>query len=244
MRYGILGDIHANLSALETAIAALEQVGVDQILSVGDVVGYGAAPKECIRLLQDRSALVVQGNHDAACAGVLNDEYFNRYAREAVRWTQGELDEDDLAWLRDLPLTLTLEHCQVAHGTLAGPENFDYLMGVENARPSIQVMTRPVCFVGHSHLPITVLEPRESVGRIGFSPDSVVDLSESRRTIVNVGSVGQPRDEDPRLAVAIYDVDAETVEIQRHEYDIAAEAKRITDAGLPRVLADRLWIGL
>ena len=244
MRYGILGDIHANLSALSVALGVLDSAGVDQIVSVGDVVGYGAAPAECIALLRERRVQVVQGNHDAACAGRLDDEYFNRYAREAVRWTQGQLSQDDLAWLGQLPLSLELEHCHVAHGTLAGPEHFDYLLGVENARPSIQAMRKPVCFVGHSHLPITVIEPREAVGRLGYSPDSEVDLSETRRAIVNVGSVGQPRDEDPRLAVALYDTEEAFVRIERHPYDITTEAERIVSAGLPKILGDRLWLGI
>ena len=244
MRYGILGDIHANLTALRTAMARFDAASVDVIVSVGDVVGYGAAPEECIKILRDAGAFVVQGNHDAACVGAIDDEYFNRYARDAVRWTRAELSRDDLDWLEGLPLTLELEHCQVAHGTLAGPEHFDYLLGVENARPSIQAMTRPVCFVGHSHLPLTVVEPRDAVGRLGFSPDSDIDLSDCRRAIVNVGSVGQPRDEDPRLALAIFDSDEERVVIERHEYDIGVEARRILDAGLPKILSDRLWIGV
>ncbi|MEO0653052.1 MAG: metallophosphoesterase family protein [Planctomycetota bacterium] len=244
MRYGILGDIHANLTALGVALSVLDDAKVDAIISVGDVVGYGAAPRECIDLLKSRQVHVVRGNHDAACCGQLDDEYFNRYAREAVRWTRKQLSEQELRWLSELPLTLELEHCHVAHGTLAGAEHFDYLLGVENARPSIQAMTKPVCFVGHSHLPVTVMEPRESVGRLGYSPDPTVDLSESRRAIVNVGSVGQPRDEDPRLAVALYDVDEAWVRIERHPYDIETEANRITEAGLPKILGDRLWLGI
>lgn len=244
MRYGILGDIHANLSALEVALGVLDRAGVNAIVSVGDVVGYGAAPQQCIRLLRERGVHVVRGNHDAACSGLLDDEYFNRYAREAVRWTQSQLSAAELEWLRGLPLTLELDHCHVAHGTLAGAEHFDYLLGVENARPSIQAMAKSVCFVGHSHLPVTVIEPKESVGRLGYSPDPAVDLTESRRAIVNVGSVGQPRDEDPRLAVAIYDANEQWVRIERHAYDIDVEATRIAAAGLPKILGDRLWLGI
>jgi diadenosine tetraphosphatase ApaH/serine/threonine PP2A family protein phosphatase len=244
MRYGILGDIHANLTALDRALAALEGERVDQVVSVGDVVGYGAAPAECIARLAEVGAVVVRGNHDAAVGGVHDYGYFNRYAREAVEWTRSRLSPDELRWLRELPLTATLEHCEVAHGTLAEPEQFHYLVGVEDARRSIQVMTKKVCFVGHSHLPLTVVEPSESVGRLGLAPDPILDLSECRRAVVNVGSVGQPRDEDPRLAVAIYDSDSDLLRIDRLDYDIDVESDRILTAGLPKILADRLWIGL
>ena len=244
MKYGILGDVHSNLSALLEALAEFERRSVDVIVSVGDVVGYGAAPAETIRILREHGVLVVKGNHDAACVGDEDDRYFNRYAREAVRWTRSTLGQDDLDWLRSLPLTLELEHCHVAHGTLDSPEAYEYTLGVQNARPSIDQMAKPVCFVGHSHIPVTVLQPAESPDRIAVAPDPFLDLTESYRAIVNVGSVGQPRDEDPRLAVGVFDVEAATIEIVRREYDIDREATRIRQAGLPNVLADRLWLGL
>jgi diadenosine tetraphosphatase ApaH/serine/threonine PP2A family protein phosphatase len=244
MRYGILGDIHANLSALEAALDRLELERVDRIISVGDVVGYGAAPRECIRLLQELDAHVVKGNHDAACVGEVDTTYFNQYARFAVQWTIEVLGPEDLRWLRALPMTLHLGDCEVAHGTLDRPENYDYLMGVREAAPSLGVLTSPVCFVGHSHIPITVLRPREAPDRLAYCPDSTVDLSEADRAIVNVGSVGQPRDEDPRLAVAVYDSEQQKVWIHRCAYDIEREALRIRAAGLPGMLADRLWLGV
>lgn len=244
MRYGILGDIHANLSALETALDLLEEERVDRIVSVGDVVGYGAAPRECIRLLQELSALVVKGNHDAACVDEIDTTYFNQYARFAVQWTRGILSQDDLDWLRALPMTLHLGDCEVAHGTLDRPENYDYLMGIREAAASIEALSSPVCFVGHSHIPISVLRHRDAPHRLAYSPDSTLDLSEIDRAIVNVGSVGQPRDEDPRLAVAVYDSNARKIWLHRRAYDVEREALRIRAAGLPGMLADRLWLGV
>lgn len=244
MKYGILGDIHANLSALVAALDEFDRRGVSVVLSVGDVVGYGAAPKETVRLLRDRGVQTVKGNHDAACVGEEDDRYFNRYARDAVRWTRTALGRDELDWLAQLPLTLELEHCHVSHGTLDVPEAFEYMLGVQNAHSSIEIMTRPVCFVGHSHVPVTVVQPAESPHRLALAPDPFIDLTEVKHAVINVGSVGQPRDEDPRLAVGIFDVEAWTVEIVRREYDIGREAARIRDAGLPDVLADRLWLGL
>ena len=115
MKYGILGDIHANLSALTTVLDRMDTEGVDLIVSVGDVVGYGAAPRECIAILREREVRVVKGNHDAACVRELDDRYFNNYAREAIRWTQGAIDRGEQEWLAALPMTLDLEHCQVSH---------------------------------------------------------------------------------------------------------------------------------
>lgn len=244
MKYGILGDIHANLSALQTALDKMDAEGVESVLSVGDVVGYGAAPAECIQLLQEIDAIVVKGNHDAACTGELDDRHFNTYAREAARWTRRVLTPEHSEWLRALPLTVTLEHCQVSHGTLFRPELFDYIMSTTDADPSLDIMERPVCFVGHSHVPIALLRLREEPNRTAYTLDSDIDVNEAHLSLVNVGSVGQPRDEDPRTAFAIFDTDEGYVRILRSEYDIEREAKRIRAAGLPGVLADRLHLGV
>ena len=244
MKYAVLGDIHGNLTALETVLAAIERERVDQILSVGDVVGYGAAPSECIAKLQDFSALVVMGNHDAAAVDRLDTAFFNHHAKEAIRWTRGVLGRKDKAWLGDLPYLRNLEHCSVAHGTLHRPELFDYIMTVEDADPSFEAMSLPVCFVGHSHVPVTLLRLRDNPNCTSFTPEAKVDLSDALRALVNVGSVGQPRDEDPRTGFVLYDTSAETVELRRMVYDIDREAHRIRSAGLPQMLADRLYLGV
>ncbi len=244
MRYGILGDIHSNLTALETVLGCLEQERVDRILSVGDVVGYGAAPSQCIALLREVGAHVVLGNHDAACVGRLDDVYFNNYARAAVAWTREVLSCDEMEFLHDLPLTLHEEHCSVAHGTLYRPELFDYIQSPTDADPSLDVMPLPVCFVGHSHVPVTLLRMRDDPTRTAYTAESEIDVEEAYRALVNVGSVGQPRDEDSRTAYAIYDSDLGKVWIRRVEYDIDVEAQRIRDAGLPHMLADRLYLGV
>ena len=141
MKYGILGDIHGNLNALETVLAALEREDIDQLISVGDVVGYGAAPSECIGLLREAGAVVVMGNHDAACIDRLDMLYFNPYAREAALWTRSILSEDDRQWLGALPLARHLEHCSVAHGTLFRPDLFDYIQSPQT-RPTTTSSSR------------------------------------------------------------------------------------------------------
>ena len=241
--YGVLGDIHSNLSALETALAAMDEAGVDQVVSVGDVVGYGAAPAECIRLLRERGAIVVLGNHDAAVTGLLDDVHFNPYARAAVAWTRSALDRMELEWLESLPLTASTDHIEVAHGTLHRPELFNYILSLTDADPSLDAMQRPVCFVGHSHIPITVMRYRDTPGT-AYSYDPELDLSETTRALINVGSVGQPRDEDARTGYLLYHSGERRMSLHRVGYDIDREAQRILDAGLPSVLAERLHMGV
>jgi diadenosine tetraphosphatase ApaH/serine/threonine PP2A family protein phosphatase len=244
MKYGILGDIHGNLSALEAVLARLDAEGVDQLVSVGDVVGYGAAPGACIALLRERGATVVLGNHDAACVGQLDTLYFNPYAQAAVEWTREALTRDERDWLLALPYVEHLEHCSVAHGTLHRPELYDYIQGPRDADPSLDIMPLPVCFVGHTHVPVTLLRPRDDPTRTGYTWDPEIDLEDSHRALINVGSIGQPRDEDPRAAYAVFDARTSRVSIRRVEYDIDREASRIREAGLPSVLADRLYLGV
>ena len=244
MRYGILGDIHANLSALETVLACLAKDGVDQLVSVGDVVGYGAAPRQCIALLREAGALVVLGNHDAAVIEQLDMMYFNAYARDAVLWTRRAIAKEDREWLGELPLARHLEHCSVAHGTLYRPELFDYIQTPEDADPSLDMMPLPVCFVGHSHVPVTLMRLRDDPTRTAYTVDSEIDLDEACRALINVGSVGQPRDEDPRTAYALFDSELGRAWIRRVNYDIEREADRIRRAGLPPMLADRLFLGV
>jgi diadenosine tetraphosphatase ApaH/serine/threonine PP2A family protein phosphatase len=244
MKYGILGDIHANLSALEAVLARFEKEGVEQVISVGDVVGYGAAPRECIDLLRSLDAIVVKGNHDAACVGELEVRYFNNYAREAVRWTTTKLATGENRWLSGLPMVVDLDHCSVGHGTYHRPELFDYIQSTTDADPSLDAMPRPVCFVGHTHVPVTLMRLRDDPLRTAYTVDTEIDLSETHRALINVGSVGQPRDEDPRAAYAIYDSTLERAWIRRVAYDIDREALRIRSAGLPTVLAERLYLGV
>ncbi|MBL8863609.1 MAG: metallophosphoesterase family protein [Planctomycetes bacterium] len=244
MKYGILGDIHANLSALRSVLEHFRARRVERILSVGDVVGYGAAPTECIEILRAAGARVVKGNHDAACVHELDLAYFNTYARAAVSWTRGQLSRADCTWLAQLPLTLDLEDCSVAHGTYHRPERFDYVQGESDAEASLDRIPTPVCFVGHSHVPIALVRLEDDPLRTARAEGTDIDLSDVHRALINVGSVGQPRDDDPRAACAIYDVEEQRVTIERVRYDIETEARRIRAAGLPPVLADRLFHGV
>ena len=239
MRYGIISDIHSNLEALDAVIEALEDHGVDAYLSTGDIVGYGADPVACVERVRDLGTTVVGGNHDWAVAEKLSIDYFNAYAREAIYWTQERLSEAHLRYLRELPLTKRVEEITLVHGTLFEPSNFDYLLTSYDAHLSLQVQETKLCLVGHSHVPITfVLD-----GTVTFTFESETNLSDVTKAIVNPGSVGQPRDDDPRASYGVYDTGTRTISIERVDYDIEGATSKILRAGLPEVLAERLWLG-
>ncbi len=239
MRYGIVADIHGNLEALDAVLAACEERDVSAYLSTGDIVGYGANPSECIDRIQGLSTLVTAGNHDWAAANKLSLDYFNPYAREAIYWTQERLSRDQVQYLRDLNLMEMVDDVTLVHGTLYDPENFDYLLTAYDAHLSLQLQETRLCLVGHSHVPITF----QLDGSVSYSFDTEIDISSLEKVIVNPGSVGQPRDENPKAAYGIYDSETRVVTIHRVDYDIEKATSKILRAGLPEVLAERLWLG-
>jgi diadenosine tetraphosphatase ApaH/serine/threonine PP2A family protein phosphatase len=230
----VISDIHGNLEALEEALRDIDARGVDEIVCVGDVIGYGADPAACLRLVRDRCRRVLLGNHDEAAFNPRITQSFNSYARRAADWTRGQLEDGDRDFLRGLPYTLSLDGEQLlfAHGTPRSPQDFDYIFGDMEARSYADAFTGRLCFVGHTHIPR--IHPLDARVR-GYTP--------SDRFIINCGSVGQPRDRDSRLSYGLLDTVAGTYENVRLAYDVAAAAAKIVDAGLPAILAQRLAEG-
>ncbi len=242
MRVLVLGDIHANLEALTVVLAEARRLGFDRVVSVGDVVGYGADPSPCLDILGGLGASIVMGNHDLAVAGGLPLDGFNAYARAAVEWTAMKISEKETAFLKTLPYTIREEAYAVSHGTLHKPEEFHYLMTEADAVESLAILDRPVCFLGHSHLPVWV---RLKTGGDGLEvgQDAKVPVEASRPVLVNVGSVGQPRDGDPRTVFCLYDTEKGEAVLHRLAYDFKETGRKIREAGLPAMLADRLAMG-
>jgi diadenosine tetraphosphatase ApaH/serine/threonine PP2A family protein phosphatase len=240
VRYAILSDIHGNLPALRAVLADADG-RADAVLCLGDTVGYGAEPLACVELMAERAALVVAGNHEHAVAGLLELTWFNRYARTAAEWTQEQLDDDHRAYLGRLPLTAEVGDATLVHASPRHPEEWDYLVTAEDGFEAFGAFATRYCFVGHSHVPGVW-----SLGSAG--PDHEAGAADitavhGRRYIVNVGSVGQPRDRDARAAYALWDAEAGRVVIRRVAYDVVTARARIEAAGLPRFLADRLASG-
>ena len=239
MRYAILGDVHANLEALEAVLEALQKEKVDVMVAVGDIVGYGADPGACLRRVREIAKIIVAGNHDFAAVGKLNIDFFNTFARQSALWTREQLSEADREFLRNLKLVEYLDSFTITHSSLHYPELFEYIQTSYDAHLSFQQQTTPLCFVGHSHVPVTFIQKKT----VGFTMNPVADVDEQFKMMVNVGSIGQPRDENPDAAYAVYDTDARKVWVKRVKYDIEKAAKKIVAAGLPPILAERLRYG-
>ncbi len=240
MRYGIFGDVHGNLEAFQEVIEQYKKEDIDRYISVGDIVGYGADPKWCIEEVKRLKAGSVCGNHDWASAGRLSPGYFNHAAQEAVKWTQGVLDGDEKEFLKSLTLVIDEENFSIVHGSLEWPDLFYYITDTGSAYRCFQKMERRICFIGHSH----VAEIFMMAGnKITHTFGNRVDVERGVKYIVNVGSVGQPRDRNPLAAFAIYDTKDETVEIKRVRYDIESAKNKILKQGLPHILGYRLLEG-
>ena len=239
MKYGILGDIHGNLEALSSVLEEMENQGVEKYISVGDLVGYGANPVECIDIVRKLGTLVVAGNHDFAAVDKLNIDFFNTYARESAIWTRNILSEAYKNFIRSLKLVEYCDNFTVVHSTLYSPELFEYIQTSYDAHLSFEQQSTPVTFVGHSHVPVNFFKRRN----VSFNMETEIKIDEGMKSMVNVGSIGQPRDENPDAVCCVYDTDAMTVKIIRVRYDVEKAAKKIIDAGLPEILAERLKYG-
>jgi diadenosine tetraphosphatase ApaH/serine/threonine PP2A family protein phosphatase len=239
MRYALLGDIHGNTEALREVFADIEIIGVDKLICLGDIVGYGAEPVECLREVRSRKMDAILGNHDSAAVGTTPLDYFNDYARTAVVWAAERLKDDDKNFLKDLPLTRDYNGFTVVHSSLDAPHEWNYVVDTLAARKCFEPLAERICFIGHSHQPLVFTES----GSISWGRETEIAIRNDSRYIINVGSVGQPRDGDPRASYGIYDTDAMRVEIRRVAYDIRTTQSKILSAELPRFLAFRLEIG-
>ncbi len=220
--------------------------GAREILCLGDVVGYGADPVACIEQLGERATAVVAGNHEHGALGLLDLAWFNHFARAAALWTGTQLRPDHRRYLERLPLTAVVEEATLVHASPRSPDEWDYIISAEDGFEVFGDFDTRLCFVGHSHRPgvwsLGSSGP-DHVGGLGV-PEASVKLEDGRRYLVNVGSVGQPRDRNPRAAYVIWDREARTVAVRRVTYDYRAAAGKILAAGLPRLLADRLADGV
>ena len=239
MRYALIADIHSNLEALEVVLNDAKEQKCTHYACVGDVVGYGANPKECLDIVRSMGMPVVKGNHDEYCSSEEDLEGFNPHAAEAVNWTRKQLNKEDRAWLRDLKYIRLVASFSMVHATLDGPQRWGYVFDKLAATASFTYQNTAVCFFGHTHVPVAFV--RDSMVRGGTY--SKFRVEPGKKYFVNVGAVGQPRDGNPKSGYVVYDLTEGTIELRRLDYDIPKAQKKIIEAGLPQRLADRLTVG-
>jgi predicted phosphodiesterase len=239
MKYAIIADIHANLEALQVVLEDIKGQRCTHYACLGDVVGYNANPKECLDIIRGMGMPCVKGNHDEYCSIDSNLEGFNPHAAEAVNWTRRQLTEDDRKWLRDLKYIRLVASFSIVHATLDGPQRWGYVFDRLAAAASFTYQNTNVCFFGHTHVPVAFI--RDTAVRGGTYSKFKVEAG--RKYFVNVGSVGQPRDNNPKAAYVTYDLDEGLIELRRLDYDIPAAQAKIRAAGLPERLAERLAVG-
>lgn len=233
MRLAIISDIHSNLEALISAFEVIGQEGADEIICLGDIIGYGADPNECLSLVRERCSTILLGNHDAAAIDLSVANQFTMNAQLSAMWTFGILFEEHKAFLRGLSQTQPRGDILFSHASPFEPEEWHYVISDFDMREAFHAFTERICFIGHSHIPVIFSERGKSTA-----------VSSTGRFIINVGSVGQPRDGKPELSFGVFDTETWTYRNIRAQYDIKTAAEKIRKAGLPHALAERLYHGM
>ncbi|MCK9419047.1 MAG: metallophosphatase family protein [Nitrospirae bacterium] len=240
MRIAVIADIHANLEALQAVLGRIAELAVDEIVCLGDIVGYHANPNECVDIIRSRKIVSVLGNHDACASGLENPYRFNAHAWAAVIWTREHLTEGNRSFLRNLPREMRVHDFYLMHGSIHDTNR--YLLSRADAVDNFQLLAGlpgalKLGFFGHTHVGTAFIDHQ---GSISNDLSSELSLSPGTRYLINPGSVGQPRDDDPRASFLVYDRDERTMLFFRVEYDIKACQDKIVRAGLPPQLAWRL----
>lgn len=239
MRFAIISDIHANLEAFDAVMADARDNNCTDFVCLGDVVGYNANPHECVERVRKMDCPIVKGNHDEQASLIESSRDFNEMAEAAIQWTRDHLTDEDKQWLRDLKMERQVRDFTIVHATLDGPEQWGYVFNNLDAAASFTYQHTTVCFFGHTHVPMAFIR-NEGVQRQHLDK---LRIDSGKKYFVNVGSVGQPRDGDWHAAYCIYHIESNMVEQRRVKYDLQTAQKKIIDAGLPRMLADRLGVG-
>jgi predicted phosphodiesterase len=244
MLYAILADIHGNYAAFDAVLKDIPQRGdVQELWCLGDLVGYGPEPHECIELLQRTNHLCVAGNHDWGAIGKIDIAAFNPDAATAIRWTAKQLNEEDKTYLKNLPTTLVKNDFTIVHGSPRGP-TWEYVISSSIATQNLVFFKTKYCLLGHTHVPV-VFKTDEKSGVCISSPlaENVGLMLGKQQLLINPGAVGQPRDGDPRASYALYDTESNSIKLYRVPYDIDATQRKMMKYGLPMRLVARLSHG-
>jgi predicted phosphodiesterase len=240
MKYAILSDIHANVDALEVVLKDTKEQGCTHYVCLGDVVGYGPNPRECIEIIRNLNCPTVMGNHDEYVAKEQALTGFNPMAADGIKWTREQLNADEKQWLRELKYVRAVDPFTIVHATLDLPERWAYVFDKLAAAASFNYQHTAVCFNGHTHIPIAFIRTPAGIQGGLYTK---IKIEVARKYFVNVGSIGQPRDRNPKASYVIFDLLNNVIESRRVAYDVAAVQKKIRAAGLPETLAQRLEQG-
>lgn len=232
MRIAIISDIHSNLEALQKALEIISKKNIDEVVCLGDTVGYGANPNECMNLVRKTTPFILLGNHDEASIDPSVAHSFNNHARAAAQWTSQVLTDSNREFIRSLPFDMKRHELYFVHASPFEPHEWHYILTQSTANKSFPSFSERICFIGHSHEPA-----------IHGEDIWTKEVLPGKRYIINVGSVGQPRDRDPRLSFGIYDTVSGVYENLRADYDVKTASEKIRAAGLPRILAERILVG-
>lgn len=243
MRIAVISDIHGNLEALEATLDRLSQESIDKIVSLGDIVGYGVDPNACVELVRKSCHVSLIGNHDRAALGQLDISYFNPYAKKSVVWTGEMLSEQNRDYIDGLPTMVIDDELSICfvHSTPLKPEEWNYIFTVYDARVNFNFFSEWICFIGHSHQPVYILMNKK--GEIYVHGSARLPVDKSLRYIINVGSVGQPRDGNPSSSCVIYDTESRLVELMRTPYNIELTQLKMHKAEIHPFLVERLTYG-
>jgi predicted phosphodiesterase len=237
----LISDIHGNLSALDAVLNHIASEKITTIYCLGDIVGYGPEPSACLKRVSDTCDIILMGNHEYHVLGLVNEQTLNPVARQSAEWTRAQLGDTDLALISDLDMDAHLAEIYLVHASPHTPDQWRYIISTNEAELAFDHFDEHICFYGHSHLPMIFSKSSEGGVRQQIGHD--FDLDREKRYLVNVGSVGQPRDNDSRAAYVTFNTDTGDITYHRVDYDIERTQQLMRKAGLPALLTDRLAVG-
>lgn len=244
MRFAFISDIHANLEALEAVINDIKSQRIDEIICLGDIVGYGANPNECIELIKKNCPITLLGNHDAAAVDLLSTQNFNIHAKIAIEWTEQNLKSENRDYLRSLPLKINKDDMTLVHATPYEPNMWYYINNLDDAAYNFKYFDTKICLVGHSHNPIIiVLDNDKEILYVHQDASVNIESLGNARLIINVGSVGQPRDRNPKSCYGIFDIEKKEFFYRRVSYNIDKAQAKMKKIRMPDFLVTRLEEG-
>ncbi len=241
MKFALISDIHANYEALTQVLADIETQKVDKIFCLGDVIGYGTDPVPCLEAVSKYCDVKLMGNHEYAALGLISTDHYNDAAKKSSEWTKTQLSDNELSTIADFELSYSFEEFYLVHASPFKPDEWKYIIAPNAAIEGFMHFEEKICFNGHTHLPQIFTEQEDALPRCQIGHDFLPD--KESRYIINVGSVGQPRDNDNRACYLIFDTAEYEAEYRRVEYDITAVQKKMTALKMPEMLINRLAIG-